>query len=134
MSDRTNQAGMSQTSRRHFVKTSVAAAVGAGLTGELGFIQSSCGAANAGGLKVGAAAAELQADDSMVIAGGIHPRYVKGQEGKLRASAVVLEKRSSAKLAIVACDVIILTRDQLDPIAAEIERTCGIPASNVLIN
>ncbi|MBM3334365.1 hypothetical protein FJY63_06865, partial [Candidatus Sumerlaeota bacterium] len=35
---------------------------------------------------------------------------------------------------IVACDVLMMTRDQLDPVAAEIERTCGIVASNVLIN
>jgi len=86
------------------------------------------------GLRVGAAAAELEADDSMVIAGGIHPRYVKGQEGKLRAVAVVLQKPPGAKVAIVACDVLMLTRDLLDPVAAEIETTCGIPAANVLIN
>jgi len=52
----------------------------------------------------------------------------------LRAVAVVLEKPPSAKLAIVACDVLMMTRDQLDPVAEEIERTCGIAASNVLIN
>ena len=50
------------------------------------------------------------------------------------AVAVVLENPPSAKLAIVACDVLMMTRDQLDPVAAEIERTCGIPASNVLIH
>ncbi|HUT93701.1 MAG TPA: hypothetical protein VMY37_29830 [Thermoguttaceae bacterium] len=85
-------------------------------------------------LRVGAAAAGLVADDSMVIAGGIHPRFVKGQEGKLRAVAVVLEKPGSAKLAIVACDVLMMTRDQLDPVAQRIERTCGIPASHVMIH
>jgi len=85
-------------------------------------------------LRVGAAASDLEADDSMVIAGGIHPRYVKGQEGKLRAVAVVLEKPPAAKLAMVACDVLMMTRDQLDPVADEIQRTCGIPASNVMIH
>lgn len=85
-------------------------------------------------LRVGTAAAELEADDSMVIAGGIHPRFVKGQEGKLRAVAVVLEKPGSAKLAIVACDILMMTRDQLDPVAQRIERTCGIPASHVMIH
>jgi hypothetical protein len=89
---------------------------------------------SAGQLRVGAAAAELQADDSMVVAGGIHARYVQGQEGQLRAVAVVLKNPSATKLAIVACDVLMLTRDQLDPVADEIQRTCGIPASNVLIN
>ena len=85
-------------------------------------------------LKVGAAACALKADDSMVIAGGILPRYVEGQEGELRAVAVVIEKPRGAKLAIVACDALMMTRDLLDTAADEIERTCGIPASNVMIH
>jgi neutral ceramidase len=84
-------------------------------------------------LRVGAAAAELSADDSMVIAGGIGPGKATGQEGKLRAVAVVLEKHH-VKLAIVACDVLMMTRRTLDPVVAEIEKTTGIPAANVLIN
>jgi neutral ceramidase len=90
--------------------------------------------ADAAELRIGTAAAELEGDDSMVIAGGIHPRYVKGQEGKLRAVAVVLEKPASTKLAIVACDVLMMTRDQLDPVVERIEQTCGIPASHVMIH
>jgi hypothetical protein len=43
-------------------------------------------------LRVGAAAVEIEADDSMNIEGGIFPFRVNGQEGKLRAIAVVLEK------------------------------------------
>jgi len=85
------------------------------------------------GLRVGTAAVELEADDSMVIAGSILPRTVKGQEGKLRAVAVVLEKQPT-KVAIVACDILMLTRDLLDPVVAEIEKTTGIPTSNVLVN
>ncbi|MFH1923593.1 MAG: hypothetical protein ABIP48_27350 [Planctomycetota bacterium] len=90
--------------------------------------------AGAAGIKVGAAACDLEADDSMVIAGGILPRYVKGQEGKLRAVAVVLEGPPAGKVAIVACDALMMVRDLLDPVAEEIERTCGIPASNVMIH
>ncbi len=86
-----------------------------------------------GGLHVGTAAVELEADDSMVIAGSIQPGKARGQEGKLRAVAVVLEKRP-AKVAIVACDILMLTRDLLDPVVAEIEKTAGIPRSNILIN
>jgi hypothetical protein len=85
-------------------------------------------------LRVGAAAVELEGDDSMPIAGGIHARFVKGQEGELRATAFVLEKPGSPPLAIVACDVLMLTRDLLDPVAAEIEKSLGIPAANVLIH
>ncbi len=84
-------------------------------------------------LRVGAAAAELEANDSMVIAGGIGPGKAVGQEGKLRAVAVVLEK-AGTKLAIVACDVLMMTRKTLDPVVAEIGKATGIPAANVLIN
>src|ERR1041384_4171777 len=73
------------------------------------------------GLRVGAAAVELEADDAMGIAGGIHAGKASGQEGKLRCVAVVLEKLP-AKLAIVACDVLMLTRQSLDPVVADIEK------------
>jgi neutral ceramidase len=86
------------------------------------------------GLRVGAAAAEFAADDSMVIAGGITPGKVAGQEGKLRAVAVVLENQGQGKLAIVACDILMITREWLDPALAEIENKTGIPRSHVLIN
>jgi len=85
-------------------------------------------------LRVGAAAVALQAEDSMVIAGSIQPWYAKGQEGTLRATAVVIEKPSAAKVAVVSVDVLMLTRDLLDPVAAEIERDCGIPAGHVLVH
>ena len=85
-------------------------------------------------LRVGAAAAEFPADDEMVIGGSIHAGKVKGQEGKLRAVAVVIEKPGSGKVAIVACDVLMLTRDLLDPVVEEITTATGIPASHVLIN
>ena len=85
-------------------------------------------------LKVGAAAVEIEADDAMVIGGSIHPGRARGQEGKLRAVAVVLEKPGSGTLAIVACDVLMMGRDLLDAAAAEIEKACGIPFAHVLIN
>ena len=86
------------------------------------------------GLRVGAAAAEFTADDAMVIAGGIHAGKANGQEGKLRAVAVVLEKKPFPKLAIVGCDILMITREHLDPVVAEIEKSTGIPAANILIN
>ena len=42
-------------------------------------------------LRAGAAAENFEADDAQVISGGIGPGKVRGQEGQLRASAVVLE-------------------------------------------
>lgn len=84
-------------------------------------------------LLVGSAAAEIEADDSMAIGGGIHPGRAKGQEGKLRAAAVVLEAGGTS-LAIVALDILMMNRHHLDEAAREIERSCGIPFANVLIN
>ena len=131
MNDNVTQVATAETSRRNFLKASTAALATAALASGPRAVH---GAVDAPDLRVGAAAADLEADDSMVVAGSILPRYVKGQEGKLRAVAVVIENPPSAKLAIVACDVLMMTRDQLDPVADEIERTCGIPASNVLIH
>ena len=88
----------------------------------------------AAGLHVGAATAEFEADDSMVIAGGITAGKATGQEGRLRAVAVVLEQQPFGKLAIVACDVLMITREHLDPVVAEIGKATGIPPANILIN
>ena len=85
-------------------------------------------------LRVGAAAVDLTADDGMVIGGGILPYTVKGQEGKLRAVAVVVEKPGAGKVALVACDVLMLDRDVIDPAVEEIAAATGIPASHVLVN
>ena len=83
---------------------------------------------------VGAAAVDLTADDDMVIGGGILPYQVKGQEGKLRAVAVVIAKPGGGKVALVACDVLMLNRDLLDPVAEEVAKALKILPANVLIN
>ncbi len=85
-------------------------------------------------LRVGAAAVNLVADDSMVVGGGIGPGKATGQEGELRAVAVVLEKPGSPKVAIVACDVLFLTRDFVDAALAQIAKSTGIQPDHVLAN
>ena len=85
-------------------------------------------------VRVGAAAVDLEADDSMVIAGGIGPGKATGQEGLLRAVAVVIEKPNSGKVAIVVCDVLFVTRDFIDPALKEIEHSTGIAPDRVLVN
>jgi neutral ceramidase len=85
-------------------------------------------------LKVGAAAEVLAADDAMVIGGGIGPGKAHGQEGELRASALVIEDAHRAKVALVACDVLMVERDVLDRAAKRIEQATGIPFDHVLIN
>jgi hypothetical protein len=86
-----------------------------------------------GRIDVGAAAVEIPADGSMTIGGGIQGWKSEKQEGKLRATAVVLRLKET-KIALVACDVLMLTRDLLDPVIAEITRECGIPNEHVLVN
>jgi hypothetical protein len=85
-------------------------------------------------IRVGAAAVELEADDGMVIGGGILAGKAKGQDAPLRAVAVVVEKPDSGKVALVACDVLMMNRDLLDPAAEEVGKALGIPTSHVLIN
>jgi neutral ceramidase len=88
----------------------------------------------AGELKVGASASRLVADDTLVIGGGIGPGKATGQEGELRATAVVIEDPQGARVALVACDVLMLNRDILDQAARRIEREAGIPFDHILIN
>jgi neutral ceramidase len=85
-------------------------------------------------LRVGAAAAELDASDDMVIGGSIMPGHAQAQEGKLRAVATVIEKPNTGKVVIVACDVLMLNRDLLDPVVEEIGTSIGVSSANVLIN
>jgi hypothetical protein len=84
-------------------------------------------------IRVGTAAIALESDDSMVIAGGIGAGKSSGQEGQLRCVALVVEK-PPARIALVACDVLMMTRQTLDPVLAQIEAATGIPASHVLVN
>ena len=54
------------------------------------------------------------------IGGGIGPGHATGQEGELRASAVVIEGPGGGKACLVACDVLMVERDVLDAAAREI--------------
>src|SRR5436305_14571159 len=81
---------------------------------------------HAGELRAGAAAVALTADDFMVIGGGIGPGKAHGQEGELRAAALVVEDRMGERIALVACDVLMIERDVLDRAARTIERETGI--------
>jgi hypothetical protein len=90
--------------------------------------------ADAQELSAGAAAEILSADDAMVIGGGIGPGKAFGQEGELRASAIVVEGPHDVRVVLVACDVLMIERDVLDSAARRIERATGIPFDHILIN
>jgi len=91
-------------------------------------------AVRGGELQAGASASSLEASDSMVIGGGIGPQKVVGQEGALRATALVLQDPHGTKAALIACDVLMINRDILDQAARRIERELGIPFDHILIN
>ena len=84
-------------------------------------------------LRVGAAAVALEADDSMVIAGGIGPAKARGREGELRVTAVVLEKGTEGKSAIVSCDVLFVAQDFVDRALARVEQSTGLPPAAVMV-
>ena len=52
----------------------------------------------------------------------------------MRASAVVIEDAHRAKVALIACDVLMVERDVLDRAAQRIEQAAGIPFDSILIN
>lgn len=85
-------------------------------------------------LRVGSAAVALHAENAMVIGGGIFPYTVQDQEGELRATATVIQKPGSGTVALVACDVLMLNRDIIDPAIEAITQATGIPASHVLVS
>src|SRR5215471_9828804 len=85
-------------------------------------------------LRVGAAAVNFQCDDKMELAGFLESRYTTEQEGELRAVAVVIELAGHDTVAIVACDVLFLPRDLVDPALADVHEATGIPPSHVLVN
>lgn len=82
--------------------------------------------------KVGAASVAMQAEDSMVIGGGIGPGLVNGQEGLLQATAIVI--RGEKPLCLIAADILMMHRDWLDQVAKGVEKECSIPFENILIN
>lgn len=84
-------------------------------------------------IAVGTAAIDIAADDDMEIAGGIGPWKPKGQEGRLRATAVVMQRPGEGVYGIVSTDVLFLTRDLVDSALAEVEEKCGIPPDHVMV-
>jgi hypothetical protein len=87
-----------------------------------------------GELKAGAAARLLEATDDLVVGGSIGPGSLKGQEGELRAAAVVIEGPDGGRACLVACDVLGVARDILDDAARRIAEQTGIPFDHILIN
>jgi len=90
--------------------------------------------ASAAELQAGAASKTFEASNALVIGGGIGPGFAKGQEGELRASAVVIVGPDGGKACLVALDVLMIERDILDDAARRIAEKTGIPFDAILIN
>lgn len=106
---------------------------GFGIIGAV-WLATSVAAFGAEGLQAGAASAAFEADDGLVIGGGIGPGKATGQEGELRAAAIVLEAPDGHRACLVACDVLMLNRDILDRAARRIEQATKVPFDRILIN
>lgn len=102
------------------------------LTCLLGLLSVSPALAQQFSWRVGSATSEMQADDTMIIGGGINGYTLQGQEGKLQATATVIH--GNQRLCIVAVDVLMMHRDYMDQAARGIQEACGIPFNNILIN
>ena len=85
----------------------------------------------AGELRAGAAAVDVEADDGMVIGGGIGPGRLSGQEGRLRAPP--WSCRPGNTLCLISCDTLGMLREDLDLAAREIERELKIPFDSILL-
>ncbi len=83
-------------------------------------------------LQAGAAAVEMVGEDLMPVGGGIGPRYVKGLDAPLRATALVL--KSDSTICLISVDLVKLHRDVIDTVARRIEARTGIKFSNILIS
>jgi len=92
-----------------------------------------CRAAGAAGLRVGAAAVEIPADDAMDMAGGIHPWKASGAEAPLRATSVVLAL-GEEKLAICSCDVLFVQADFVGAALERVRAAAGIAPERVLVH
>jgi putative membrane-bound dehydrogenase-like protein len=82
--------------------------------------------------RVGSASVEMDAEDSMVIGGGIGPGYVQGQEGKLQATATFIQ--GEIAVCIVAVDVLMMHRDTMDLATEQISQVCQLPIERIMIN
>ena len=85
-----------------------------------------------GKLRAGAAQVDITPHLGCHLAGHLTDRLATDILDPLHARAVVLES-AGQRLAIVSCDLIVLVREDLDPVKARLEEICGIPAGNILI-
>ncbi len=84
-------------------------------------------------ITAGAAAVPVLTHDRMVIAGGVLPACLEGEEAPLRAAAFYFQDDEN-RVCMISCDNLMMERSFLDSAAAEIERRTGIPFSGILIS
>jgi neutral ceramidase len=92
-----------------------------------------CSAAQAGELRVGAAAVSITPPLGAALAGYYSPRQASAVHDELYASALVMEQDGS-KASMVVCDLLTLPRGIVLPSRQLIEQQCGIAADRVMIS
>ena len=89
--------------------------------------------AQSAGLRVGAAATDITPPMGIGMAGYYHERGAEGVLDPLLSKALVLESEGE-RVALVALDLIGVTRWITDQARAEIEKTAGVKGSHVMIS
>jgi len=90
-------------------------------------------AATAGELKVGAAAVVITPPPGTPLAGYYTERPADGVHDDLHAKAIVIEQDGS-KVALVACDLVTLTRPVVEEARQQIEKQTGLAGDRVMIS
>ena len=82
--------------------------------------------------KAGAATTNITPPLGVRLSGGFLPRPAEEVLDELHAKAIAVSDGVTS-LAIVACDLIAMTRDRADAVKRRVETLCGIPAANILV-
>ena len=86
-----------------------------------------------GDLKIGSAAVKITPPEGTPMAGYYYDRGAGGVHDDLFAKAIVIEKDGS-KVAIISCDLILVSADLVDQIRSIVEKTSGIMSDHVMVS
>jgi len=84
-------------------------------------------------LRAGSAATNITPPLGTAMPGGFRPRYAEDIDDELLVKSLVVDN-GSVRLAMVTCDLIVVTQEIVDQAKERIEERCGIAARYVMIN
>ena len=83
-------------------------------------------------MKAGSAWADVTPSQRLTIAGQMHVRYGEYTHDPLTVNAVAFEQ-DGTRVALVSCDLCLMSDDYTRDIQARCEKAYGLPASSVII-